>query len=89
MDHLAVLITIISEHSLIDWPRRTNIIFEKAILALMPADACNEYLAEAGEERTVEIAEKTFRKAVDKACALFIPAGRIRHFHPTLKASTK
>ena len=53
------------------------------------ADACDKYLAEAGETRTVEQAEKTFRKAVCKASGLFNPAGRIQHFQPTLPASAK
>ena len=45
--------------------------------------------AEAGETRTVDQAEKTFRKAVNKANGLFIPAGRIQHFQPTLPESAK
>ena len=53
------------------------------------AEACDKYLAEAGETRTVEQAEKTFRKAVNKSSGLFIPAGRIQHFQPTLPASAK
>ena len=53
------------------------------------AEACDEYPAEAGETGFVELAEKTFRKAVNKASGLFIPAGRIRHFHQTLLASAK
>ena len=61
-------------------PRRTYINFNKADWA-----RC----AEAGETRTVEQAEKTFRKAVYKASGLFIPAGRIRHFQQTLLASAK
>ena len=46
-----------------------------------------KYLAVVGERRTVEQAEKTFRKAVNKDSGLFIPAGRIQHFQPTLPAS--
>ena len=53
------------------------------------AEACDEYRAEAGETRTVEQSEKTVRKAVNKASGLFIPAGRIQLFHPTLPASAK
>ena len=53
------------------------------------AEACDEYLAEAGEARTVEQAEKTCMKAVNKASGLIIPAGRIRHFTPTQPASAK
>ena len=45
--------------------------------------------AEAVETRTVEQAEKTFRKAVNKASGLFIPAGRFQHFQPTLASSAK
>ena len=36
-----------------------------------------------------EQAEKTFMKAVTKASGLFLPAGRIQHFQPTLPASAK
>ena len=53
------------------------------------AEAFEKYLAEAGATRTVEQVEKTLRKAVNNACGLFIPAGRIRHFQPTLPASAK
>ena len=71
-DHLSILITINSELSTIDGPRRTYINFKKADWARY-AEACDTYLAEAGETRTVEQAEKTFRKAVNKASGLFIP----------------
>ena len=87
-DHLPILITINSELSTIDGPCRTYINFKKADKARY-AGACDKYLAEAGETRTVEQAEKTFRKAVNKASGLFIPAGRIQHFQPTLPASDK
>ena len=53
------------------------------------AEDCDKYLAEAGETRTVEQAEKTFWKAVKKASGLLTPAGRIRHFQQTLMASAK
>ena len=53
------------------------------------AEACDEYLAEAGETRTVEQADRIFKEAVNKASGLFIPAGRIQHFQPTLPASAK
>ena len=53
------------------------------------AEACDKYLAEAGETRTVKQAEKTFRKTVNKASDLFITAGRIQRFLPTLLASAK
>ena len=85
-DHLPILITINSELSTIDGPRRTYINFKKADWARY-AEACDKYLNEVGETRTVEQAEKTFRKAVNKASGLFIPAGRIQHFQPTLPAS--
>ena len=52
-------------------------------------EAYDECLAEAGETKTVEQAENTFRKAVNKASGLFIPAGHIRHFQPTLPVSAK
>ena len=85
-DNLPIHININSELSTIDGSRRTYINFKKANLARY-AEACDEYLAEAGETRTVGHAEKTFRKAVNKASGLFIPAGRSRHFQPTLPAS--
>ena len=53
------------------------------------AEACDKYLAEAGETRTVEQVMKIFSKEVNKASGLFIPAGRIQHFQPTLPASAK
>ena len=87
-DHLSILITINSELSTIDGPRRTYINFKKADRARY-AEACDKYLAESGETRTVEQAEKTFRKAVNKTSGLFLPAGRIQHFQPTLPASAK
>ena len=42
-----------------------------------------------GETRTLKQAEKNFRKAVNKASGLFIPAGHIQHFQPTMPASAK
>ena len=62
-DHLPILITINSELSTIDGPRRTYINFKKVNWARY-AEACDKYLAEAGEPKTVDQAEKTFRKAV-------------------------
>ena len=85
-NHLPILITINSELSTIDGPRRTYINLKKADWARY-AEACDKYLAEAGETRTAEQAEKTFRKAVNKASGLFIPACRIQHFQPILPAS--
>ena len=67
-DHLPILITINSELSTIDGPRRTYINFKKVDWACH-AEACDKYLAEAGEARSVEQAEKTFRKTVNKAMA--------------------
>ena len=87
-DHFPFLITINSEISTIDGPRRTYINFNKADWARY-AEACDKYLAEAGETRTVEQAEKTIRKAVNKASDIFIPAGRIQHVQSTLPASAK
>ena len=87
-NHLPILITINSELTTIDGPRRTYINFKKGDWAHY-SEACDKYLAEAGKTRTVEQAEKTFRKAVIKASGLFIPAGRIRHFQPTLPAPAK
>ena len=87
-DHLPIFITIISELPTIDGPRRTYINFKKADWTRY-AEACDKYLAEAGETRTVEQAEKTFWKAVNKTSGLFIPAGRIQHSKPTLPASAK
>ena len=55
-DHLPILITINFELSTIDGPRRTYINFKKADWARY-AEACDKYLAEAGETRTVEQAE--------------------------------
>ena len=86
--HLPILIAINSELSTIDGPRRTYINFKKEAWTCY-AEACDKYLAEAGETRTAEQAEKTFRKAVKKASGLFIPAGRIQYFRPTLSASAK
>ena len=87
-DHLPILNNINLELSTIDGPLRTYISFKKADWARY-AEACDKYLAESGEARTVEQAEKTFRKAVNEASGLFIPAGRIQHFQPTLPASAK
>ena len=77
--HLPILITINSEQSTIDGPRRTYINFKKADRARY-AVAYDKYLAEAGETRTVEQAEMTFWKAEIKASGLFIPACHIQHF---------
>ena len=85
-DHLPILITINSELSTIDGPRRIYINLKNADWARY-AVACDKYLAEAGETTTVEQAEKKFRKAVNKASGLFILTGRIQLFHPTLPAS--
>ena len=87
-DHSPILITINSNLSTIDRPRRTYINFKKADWARY-AEACAKYLAKAGETRTVEQAEKTFREAVNKASGLFIPDGCIQHFQPILPASVK
>ena len=87
-DRLPILITINFDLSTIDGPRRTYINFKKADWARC-AEYCDEYLAEAGETRTYEQAEKTFRKAVNKASGLFIQSGRIQYFQPTLSASAK
>ena len=87
-DHLPICITINSELSTIDGPRRTYINFKKVDWAHY-AEACYKYLAEVGETRTVEQAEKTISKAVNKTSGLFIPAGRNQHFKPTLPASAK
>ena len=88
IDHLPILITIDSELSTIDGPRRTYINFMKANWARY-AEAYDEYLAEAGETRTVEHAEKTLRKALNKASGLYIQPGRIQHFQPSRPASVK
>ena len=85
-DHLPIPIN--SELCTIDGPRRTYINFLKADLSCY-AIARDKYLAKSGETRTVEQAEKTFRKAVNKASGLFIPAGRIQHLQPTQSASAK
>ena len=87
-DHLPILININSELSTIDGPRRTYINFKKEDWARCD-EAWDKCLDEAGEPRTVEQAEKTFRKAVNKASGLLIPAGRIQHFQPSLPASAK
>ena len=87
-DYLPILININSELPTIDGPRRTNINIKKTDWAHY-AEASDECLAETGEARTVEQAEKTIRKAVNKASGFFIPAGRIQHFQPTLQASAK
>ena len=72
----------------IEGPRRIYINFKKADWARYD-EFCDKYLAETGETRTVEQAEKTFWKVVIKATGLFIPAVRIQHFQPTLPASSK
>ena len=87
-DNFPILVTINSELSTIDGPQRTYINFKKADWARY-TETCDKYLAESGERRTVEQTEKTFRKAVNKASGLFIPAGRIQHFQPTLSESAK
>ena len=69
-DHLPILITINSELSAIYRPRRAYINYKKADWVRY-AEACDEYLAEAGETRTVEQAEKTSRKTVSMACGIF------------------
>ena len=86
-DHLPMLM-INSELSTMDWPRRTYINFKKADWARY-AEACDKYLAEAGETRTVVQAERTFRKAENTASDIFIPVCRIQHFQPPLPASAK
>ena len=72
----------------IDGPQRTYINFKKADWTRY-AEACDKYLAEAGETSTVEQAEKTSRKAVNKASGLFIPVGLIQYCQPTLPVSAK
>ena len=52
-DHLPILITINSKLSTINGPRRTYINFKKADWARYD-EACDKYLAEAGETRTVD-----------------------------------
>ena len=81
-DHLPILITINVELSTIYGSLRTYINFKKADWACY-AEACDKYFAEAGEARTVEQVEKTFRKAVNNASRPFIPSGRILHFQLT------
>ena len=49
-DHMPILITINSELSTIDGPRRTYINFKKSDWARY-AEACDKYLAEAGETK--------------------------------------
>ena len=87
-DHLPILITINSELYTIDGPRRTYINVKKADRARY-YEACDKCLAEAGEPRTVEKAEKTSRNAVNKASGLFNQVDRIQHFQPTLSALDK
>ena len=84
-NNLPILCTINSEPSTIDGPRRSYINVKKADWVRY-AEVCDEYLAEAGETRTVEQAEKTFMTAVNKTSGLFIPADSIRHFQPALPA---
>ena len=79
-DHLPIIFTINSELSTFDETRRTYINFKKAVWARY---------AEADETRTVEQAEKTFRKVVNMTSGLFIPGGRIRLFPATLPALAK
>ena len=87
-DHLPICITINSELSPIDGHLRTYINFTKADWAPY-AEACDKYHAEACETKTAEQAEKISRKAVNNVSGLFILAGRIRHFQPTLLSSAK
>ena len=87
-DHLPILITINSVLFTIDERRRTYINIKKADWARY-AEACDKYIAEAGDTITVEQDEKTLWKAVNKASGLFIPTSRIHHFLPTLPASAK
>ena len=87
-DNYPILISINSELSTSDGPRRSYVNFKKADWACF-SEACDEYLAEAGETSTAEQAEKTFRKAVNKASGLLIPAGHIQHFQPILPASSE
>ena len=87
-DRQPILITINFELSTIDGPRRAYINFKKSAWARY-AVASDEYLAEAGETRSVEQAEKTFSKAVNKASGVFISTGRVRDFQPALQASAK
>ena len=84
--HLPILIGINSELSTIDESRRTYINFKKADWSRY-AEACD--LAEAGETRTAEQAMKIFRKAVNKASGILIPAGRFQHFQLALTASVE
>ena len=58
--HLPFIITINSELCAIDGPQRTYINCKKADMALYVED-CDEYIADAGETRTVEQAKKTIR----------------------------
>ena len=67
-DHLPILIAVISERSTMDGPRRTYISHKIADWERY-ADPCDEYIAEAGETRTDEQSEKTFRKTNNKASA--------------------
>ena len=85
-NHLPILIT--SKLATIYGPQRTYINFKKEDRPRY-AEVGDEYLAEAGETRTVEHAEKTIRNAVNKASGLFIPAVRIQHFQPNLPAPAK
>ena len=86
--HLPFIITINSELYAIDGPRRANFNCKKADLARYVED-CDEYIAEAGETRNVEQAEKIIRKAVNLTIGLFIPAVRIRDTQPTQPPSLK
>ena len=68
--------------------RRTYTNFKKADWA-RDAETCAKYFAGSNRARTVEQAEKTFWKEVNKVSCIFIPAGRIQHFQPTMPASAK
>ena len=81
-DHLPILITFNSDLPTIDLPRRTDINF-KITDWKRYTEASDKNVAVAGETRSVEQAEKTFRKAVNKASGLFIPAGIIQHIQTT------
>ena len=74
--------------STIDGPGRTYNNFKKAHSA-RNAEACDKYLADAGETISVEEAENKLRIAENKASGLIIPAGHIQHFQPTQPASAK
>ena len=77
-----------SELSTIYGSLRTYINLKKADCACC-AEACDKYLTEAGETGTVNSAEETLRKAVNKVSGLFIPTCRIQLFQQTHSASAK